>query len=1381
MTVEVSTLDGARPVQDASKSPAVDTTAVGTDGASPGPSPAANKAFLTAAEKFMGLRKKNMSPTRSQFSPSSFPSQQQQQQQPLDSSASSSSVSPPHQQQQTPQPNPHHHEEEEHAIASDNPFDFDFRKSFASKRFLGGYRKSLDQRFSGLVPHSGSPSTATGAGSGGASMSEEDRRMMQVRAVFNKLFKRKKDKKGKGTDQVALEAEEYQLWKNIAPLVHQPSAVFMGLSFMIEDKGSALSDRSTEDWNMNVILALVKVVILPYTYTSKDTKIKNKDSKEPRNKHAVKGKEEKEEKEAKEQKRFLIIKVQYGDFLPSWLIERSLDDFVRLYESYHPPIPESSLLSKSLKVPKPPASIRSRFKLTNKSAALAATDANQTDDAALNNNEETFDNATAFDPKAAPKLTRELQTFLQDMIRYAMYLPDAERMCKFLELSALTLAHVPDGGYQGKEGYLTVVKQKRLMNEGPLTNAVKKVYRKPVSKYFIVRDSFIIVAASHKNTEIQDVILLDSSFRASKCPRHLHAPHTFDIMNAELKFHVRAKSDHRRRQFVESIRKMPSLWKEPKRFNSFAPVRRNVSAQWLVDGRDYFWNVSKAMDMARETIYILDWMLSPEILLRRHQRDGLSWCLKDLIGRKAKEGVKVYIVMYSEVDAALHLASLRAKRLLRKICPDNIWVQRHGPNLKTAWWAHHEKLIVIDNMIAFIGGLDLCFGRWDTAEHTLIDMKEGELGPCWPGQDYSNPRVKDFCDLSKPDVDSIDRLENPRMPWHDVGLQILGQPARDVARHFIQRWNFLCRTKPKQKRIPFLLPKPDIHLSKLNELGLQGTCEVQILRSVSSWSIGVKEPECSILSAYVAAIERAEHFIYIENQFFITSTNVNKTIVHNGIGRALTDRIIKAHKANKKFRVIVVLPLVPGFEGGINTPAATSVRMVMLSIYETICHGKNSIYGRLATAGVVKPHKYISFYGLRNWAKFGEKFITEQVYIHAKMMIVDDRIAIIGSANINERSMLGNRDSEIAAVVRDQDYIDSTMNGVPYKVARFAHTLRMNLMMEHLGLPTGHDHASGVLGAKENREDMPFTELDFVDPVHPAFFEDVWKHHAETNTIIFREMFKCIPDNTVKSWSEYMKFNAQSNVDDPRIKEERTLKDKAMDKILGPTLGEHFRSGRGDDSGEEEEEDDMGTMSHRSVRSGRTSRTGRSRVGDDDHPSSKRDVEGMAAKKAFVAEDDSGEDDDQVRDTVEDDRIIQQEPSSESFSLCSDSNKSKNNMSKSAKDLRTDEKVTARGKAVEKKLEEDEGEVKKDQEKEKAGLQSPKETKALSDQRKRDAVKRTASALAETNDVRMAMESDLSKVQGHLVEWPFDFLRDEIESYNFCYPKDYNHPIDLYT
>jgi phospholipase D1/2 len=67
-------------------------------------------------------------------------------------------------------------------------------------------------------------------------------------------------------------------------------------------------------------------------------------------------------------------------------------------------------------------------------------------------------------------------------------------------------------------------------------------------------------------------------------------------------------------------------------------------------------------------------------------------------------------------------------------------------------------------------------------------------------------------------------------------------------------------------------------------------------------------------------------------------------------------------------------------------------------------------------------------------------------------MVVDDRAAIIGSANINERSMLGSRDSEVAAIVRDTDMISSTMAGKPFLVGRFPHTLRMRLMREHLGI-----------------------------------------------------------------------------------------------------------------------------------------------------------------------------------------------------------------------------------------------------------------------------------------------------------------------------------------
>ena len=69
-------------------------------------------------------------------------------------------------------------------------------------------------------------------------------------------------------------------------------------------------------------------------------------------------------------------------------------------------------------------------------------------------------------------------------------------------------------------------------------------------------------------------------------------------------------------------------------------------------------------------------------------------------------------------------------------------------------------------------------------------------------------------------------------------------------------------------------------------------------------------------------------------------------------------------------------------------------------------------------------------------------------------MVVDDRVAIIGSANINERSQRGDRDSELACIIRDNDMVNSTMAGRPYKVGRFAHTLRVRLMREHLGVDT---------------------------------------------------------------------------------------------------------------------------------------------------------------------------------------------------------------------------------------------------------------------------------------------------------------------------------------
>lgn len=98
-------------------------------------------------------------------------------------------------------------------------------------------------------------------------------------------------------------------------------------------------------------------------------------------------------------------------------------------------------------------------------------------------------------------------------------------------------------------------------------------------------------------------------------------------------------------QFIISMERiaMECIWAGRNRFDSFAPVRLNVAAQWLVDGRDYFWNLSRAMNMAKSRIYIHDWWISPQIYLRRPGDE--RYRLDNLLKRKAEEGVRIFIII----------------------------------------------------------------------------------------------------------------------------------------------------------------------------------------------------------------------------------------------------------------------------------------------------------------------------------------------------------------------------------------------------------------------------------------------------------------------------------------------------------------------------------------------------------------------------------------------------------------------------------------------------------------------------------------------------------------------------------------------------------------
>ncbi|SGY80044.1 BQ5605_C008g05292 [Microbotryum silenes-dioicae] len=823
--------------------------------------------------------------------------------------------------------------------------------------------------------------------------------------------------------------------------------------------------------------------------------------------------------------------LEYGDAAVKWVIYRELKDFINLHAHYR----VANLRQGIEKFPTfPKTSIPYlNWLKSERGGSIAKAD-------------------------FAKAQRKALEDYLLKLIRATMFGPGANRLCKFLEISAMSLSLATRGGEQGKQGYLTIASSGASRRKAPGFHPLAFSNRHQ-PKWFIVRDSFIVAVDDPASTEIYDVIMVDSTFELERPKRILRqglnaitfnsdsseeadghqddivasekkpmgyrgagdpndpsttgagsdlnklketSNHTFYLRTSERKLRLIAKTERQQDQFIASIEKMlaKTIWAGKNRFDSFAPIRLNASAQWLIDGRDYFWSLSRAILLAKHRIYIHDWWLSPELYMRRPAAENEQWRLDRLLQKKAEEGVQIFVVSYRSMgnDALLRsysdapslllhqivykevsndftpVESNYTKSRLRGLHP-NVHIQRSPSHTSTGTllWSHHEKMCVIDETIGFMGGLDLCFGRWDTPGHVLTDEQpnvvfdpelsksadaEARAGSqIWPGKDYSNSRVLDFHTLTKPEEDMYDRGKVPRQPWHDIGLQIIGQPARDLCRHFIQRWNYLLRTKNHTVKMPFLLPAPDFTPKELHDQRITGTCEVQICRSVGPWSMGISHVEHSIQNAYIKAIQLSDHFVYIENQFFITSTEVESTIIENRIGDALVSRILRAHSEGTAWRAIIIIPLVPGCEllsnpFPVDHSDAGSVRLIMECQYRSICRGEHSIFARLRHEGI-DPDEYITFFGLRGWGKMISGMLTtEAVYIHAKAMIVDDRIAIIGSANINERSQRGDRDSELACIIRDTDMIDSTMGGKPYKVGRFAHTMRVRLMREHLGV-----------------------------------------------------------------------------------------------------------------------------------------------------------------------------------------------------------------------------------------------------------------------------------------------------------------------------------------
>ncbi|KAI5018265.1 phospholipase D zeta 1 [Hordeum vulgare subsp. vulgare] len=839
---------------------------------------------------------------------------------------------------------------------------------------------------------------------------------------------------------------------------------------------------------------------------------------------------------------------------------------------------------------------------------------------------------------------------------------NSREVCKFLEVSCLSF--LPEYGPKLKEDYVSIGHLPKIQKghrekccSCGLFSCCKSSWQKV---WVVLKPGFLALLKDPFDPKLLDVIIFDalphmdvngegqiSLAKEIKERNPLHFG--FQVSSGGRTIKLRTKSSSKVKDWVTAInaaRQPPEGWCYPHRFGSFAPPRGLLDdgsmAQWFIDGQAGFEAIASSIEHAKSEIFIAGWWLCPELYLRRPFEHHGSSRLDALLEARAKQGVQIYILMYKEVALALKINSLYSKNRLLNI-HENVKVLRYPDHFSSGvyLWSHHEKIVIVDNQVCYIGGLDLCFGRYDSPDHKVTDVPS----TIWPGKDYYNPRESEPNSWEDTAKDELDRTKYPRMPWHDVQCALYGPPCRDVARHFVQRWNYAKRNKaPNEQAIPLLMPhhhmviphykgrskeangeaerkqnhdenvvkktaslassassqdvplllpqelepqalpdgdlamtgfdinqadnanktgfkqpllnrkakfdasRQDLpmrgfvdnlsspesatirrfdsakedrhHMDKkwwerqeqgdqvasvldIGQVGPRATCRCQVIRSVGQWSAGTTQIEGSIHNAYFSLIEKAEHFVYIENQFFISGLSGDDTI-KNRVLEALYRRILRAEREKKRFKAIIVIPLLPGFQGGIDDGGAASVRAIMHWQYRTICRGPNSILQNLYDVIGLKAHDYISFHGLRAHGRLteGGPVVTSQIYVHSKLMIIDDRIALIGSANVNDRSLLGSRDSEIAVVIEDKEVVNSKMDGRHWEAGKFSLSLRLSLWAEHLGLHRGE--VSHIM-----------------DPMDDTTFKNIWMATAKTNTTIYQDVFSCVPNDLIHSRTQF--------------------------------------------------------------------------------------------------------------------------------------------------------------------------------------------------------------------------------------------------------------------
>lgn len=380
----------------------------------------------------------------------------------------------------------------------------------------------------------------------------------------------------------------------------------------------------------------------------------------------------------------------------------------------------------------------------------------------------------------------------------------------------------------------------------------------------------------------------------------------------------------------------------------------------IVDAADYFHIVHELMSNAKRRILLIGWDFDTRIALERGDGGEAEQSLGEFILELAKTRPHLHIDLLKWDFGAIK-SLFRGSHLLMLYR----WWRTHKISFKfdsahPKGCSHHQKIVVVDDMIAICGGIDMTGARWDTSEH----MDDNPLRTLPNGKLYE--------------------------PWHDVTTLIDGDVAKALADLGRDRWKLAThRELPPIDDADDLWPA-DVEPDFTN-------VNLAIARTKAEYE-GIPEIR-EIEKLYLDMIASAKRFIYAENQYFTAPE----------IGAAIARRM----QEDNPPEIVIVMPLEA--EGWIEQRAMDGARV-------RLCQ---------AIGNVDVQDRFRIFYPV---TKGGNP-----IYVHAKLMIVDDQILRIGSSNMNNRSL--GLDSEC-------DVLLETTEGS--QEAATITALRTRLMAEHL-------------------------------------------------------------------------------------------------------------------------------------------------------------------------------------------------------------------------------------------------------------------------------------------------------------------------------------------